>query len=77
VYPPSEHDWRTGNKGQEKAEVLNNIFASAFTGSLLFHISRVDGSQHREWESKVPHTVCQAQVQDHLRNLNTEVYGTC
>ncbi|KFM04153.1 hypothetical protein AS27_10717, partial [Aptenodytes forsteri] len=47
---------------KEKAEVLNNIFASVFTGNLSSHTSRVDGPQGREWGSKVPPTVGQDQV---------------
>ena len=55
---------------EEKAEVLNNIFASVFTGNLSSHTSRVDGLQDRDWGSKVPPTVRGDQVHDHLRNLN-------
>jgi len=56
---------------EEKAEVLNNSFASVLTGHLSSHTSRVDGSQGRDWGSKVPLTVREEQVWDHLRNLNT------
>ena len=55
---------------EEKAEVLNNFFASVFTGNLSSHTSRVDGPQGRDWGSKVPPTVREDQVRDHLRNLN-------
>jgi len=53
---------------KEKDVVLNNLFA--FTGNLSFHTSRVDELQGRDWGSKVPPTVTQDQVHDHLRNLN-------
>ena len=55
---------------QEKAEVLNHFFASVFTGNLSSHTSRVDALQDRDWGSKVPPTVREAQVCDHLKNLN-------
>ncbi|KFW69345.1 hypothetical protein AS28_06177, partial [Pygoscelis adeliae] len=47
---------------EEKAEVLNNFFASVFTGNLSSHTSRVDGPQDRDWGSKVPPTVREDQV---------------
>ena len=55
---------------KEKAEVLNNFFVSVFTGNLSSHTSRVDGLQDRDWGSKIPPTVREDQVRDHLRNLN-------
>jgi len=55
---------------EEKAEVLNNIFASVFNGGLSSHTSRVEGPQDRESGSKVPPTVREDQVLDHLGNLN-------
>jgi len=54
----------------EKAEVLNNCFASVFTGNLSSHTSQVEGPQDEDWGSKVPPTVREDQVCDHLRNLN-------
>ncbi|KAK4807155.1 hypothetical protein QYF61_024275 [Mycteria americana] len=45
----------------EKAEVLNNFFASVFN---------VPESQGRHWGNEVPPIVGEDQVRDHLRNLN-------
>jgi len=55
---------------KKKAEVLNNFFASVFTGNLSSHTSRVDALQDRDWGSKAPPTLREDQVHDHLRNLN-------
>jgi len=38
--------------GEEKAEILHNIFASVFTGSLSPHPTAVDGPQDRDQRSK-------------------------
>jgi len=70
VYPPDEYDWQTGNYGQEKAEVLNRFFSSVFTSNLSSHTTPVDEVQDVDWGSKVPPTVEEDQVRDHLRNLN-------
>ncbi|PKU46895.1 rna-directed dna polymerase from mobile element hypothetical protein [Limosa lapponica baueri] len=58
----------------EKAEVLNNFSALVFTGNLSSHISRVDGPHDRDWGRKVPLTVREDQVHDHLRNLNIQKF---
>ncbi|KAK4829833.1 hypothetical protein QYF61_006843 [Mycteria americana] len=42
---------------EEKAEVLNNIFASVFTGNLASHTSREDVLQDGDSGSNVPPTV--------------------
>ena len=55
---------------EEKAEVLDNIFASVFNGNLSSHASQVDGLQGRDWGSKVLPTVREDQVHDHLRNMS-------
>jgi len=41
---------------EEKAEVLDNIFASVFTGNFSSYTSQVDGPQGRDWQSEVPPT---------------------
>ncbi|GAB0203994.1 mitochondrial enolase superfamily member 1 [Grus japonensis] len=51
----------------EKAEVLNDFFASVFTGKSLSHTAQV--TEGRDWENAEPPTVREDQVQDHLRNL--------
>ena len=55
---------------EEKAKVLNNIFASVLTGNVSSYTSQVDGQQGKDWGSKVPPTVREDQVHDHLRSLN-------
>ncbi|PKU41309.1 rna-directed dna polymerase from mobile element jockey-like [Limosa lapponica baueri] len=52
----------TTDKG--KAEVLNNIFDSVFTGNLSPHTSQVDELQDGDWGSKVPPTIREDQ-EDH------------
>ncbi|GAB0181989.1 mitochondrial enolase superfamily member 1 [Grus japonensis] len=44
----------------EKAEVLNNFFASAFTGKCLSHTAQV--TEGRDWEDAEPPTVGEDQV---------------
>ncbi|GAB0209341.1 mitochondrial enolase superfamily member 1 [Grus japonensis] len=51
----------------EKAEVLNDFFASVFTGKSLSHTAQV--TEGRDWENAEPPTVGEDQVRDHLRNL--------
>ncbi|GAB0180169.1 mitochondrial enolase superfamily member 1 [Grus japonensis] len=51
----------------EKAEVLNDFFASVFNGKCLSHTAQV--AEGRDWENAEPPTVGEDQVQDHLRNL--------
>ena len=53
---------------KEKSEVLNTIIFLVFSGNLFSHTSQVDGPQGRDWGSKVPPTVREDQVQDHLGN---------
>ncbi|PKU36536.1 rna-directed dna polymerase from mobile element jockey- hypothetical protein [Limosa lapponica baueri] len=53
----------------EKAEVLNDFFASVFTGKGSNHTAQVAEGKGRDWENEEPPTVGEDQVQDHLRNL--------
>lgn len=39
---------------KERAEVLNNFFASVFNNNLSFHASGVDGQRDGDWGSKFP-----------------------
>lgn len=55
---------------EEKAEVLNNSFASVFTGNPSSHKSWLDAHQDGDWENKVPPTLSEDQVIDHLNKLN-------
>ncbi|GAB0188303.1 mitochondrial enolase superfamily member 1 [Grus japonensis] len=51
----------------EKAEVLNDFFASVFTGKCLSHTAQV--AEGRDWENAEPPTVGEDQVRKYLRNL--------
>ncbi|GAB0188947.1 mitochondrial enolase superfamily member 1 [Grus japonensis] len=51
----------------EKAEVLNDFFASVFTGKCLSHTAQV--TEGRDWENAEPPTVGEDQVPEYLRNL--------
>jgi len=53
----------------EKAEVLNNIFASVFTSKRFSHTAQVTEGKGRDWENEVLPTEGDDHVQDHLRNL--------
>jgi len=58
------------SEDKEKAEVLNNFFSSVFTVKISPPPSPVDGPQDGDQGGKVPPTVREDQVSDHLRNLN-------
>ncbi|GAB0206304.1 hypothetical protein GRJ2_003096000 [Grus japonensis] len=51
----------------EKAEVLNDFFASVFTGKCSSHTAQV--TEGRDWENEESPTVGEDQVRDYLRNL--------
>ncbi|GAB0196058.1 mitochondrial enolase superfamily member 1 [Grus japonensis] len=51
----------------EKAEILNNFFASVFTGKSLSHTAQ--GTEGRDWENAEWPTVGEDQVRKYLRNL--------
>ncbi|GAB0204248.1 mitochondrial enolase superfamily member 1 [Grus japonensis] len=53
----------------EKAEVVNDFFASVFTGKCSSHTAQVTEGKGRDWENEEPPTVGEDEVQDHLRNL--------
>jgi len=55
---------------EKKAEVLNNIFASVFTGSLSSCSSPLDGLQDGDQRGTAPPIVKEDRVQDYLRNMN-------
>ncbi|GAB0177963.1 mitochondrial enolase superfamily member 1 [Grus japonensis] len=51
----------------EKAEVLNDFFASVFNGKCLSHTAQV--TEGRDWENAEPPTVGEDRVREYLRNL--------
>ncbi|GAB0206583.1 mitochondrial enolase superfamily member 1 [Grus japonensis] len=51
----------------EKAEVLNDFFASVFTSKCLSHTAQI--TEGRDWENEEPPTVGEDQVSEYLRNL--------
>ena len=56
-------------RDMEKAEVLNDFFASVFTSKGSSHTSQLAENKDKNWEKKDLPTVREDQVQDHLKNL--------
>jgi len=54
----------------DKLVTIDEEKGSLFTGNLSSHTSQVNGLQGGDWRSKVPPTLREDQVCDHLRNLN-------
>ncbi|GAB0189925.1 mitochondrial enolase superfamily member 1 [Grus japonensis] len=53
----------------EKAEVLNDIFASVFTSKCSSHTVQVTEGKGRDWEREKLPTAGEDEVRDCLRNL--------
>ncbi|GAB0197899.1 mitochondrial enolase superfamily member 1 [Grus japonensis] len=59
------------SQAMEKAEVLNDFFASVFTGKCLSHTAQV--TEGRDWENAELPTVGEDQVREYLRNLKVHM----
>lgn len=70
VCPPIINAGKLVILDRDKVELLNNFLVSVFNGNLSSHTSPVAELQNRVWGRKVLPTVQEAQVHDHLRNLN-------
>jgi len=72
AYPPMNKNGYLVSTDKAEAEVLNNFFASVFTGNLSPRPSLVDRPQDGDQGGKAPPAVKEDQVPDHLRNLNIQ-----
>jgi len=72
VPPLMSETGKLATADEEKAEVLNNFFASVFTGNLSPHPSQFDEWHKGHQEGKIPRAVSEDQVQDLLRNINIQ-----
>ena len=53
----------------EKAEVLNEFFASVLSGKCSSYTTQVTEGKGGDWENEEPPSVVEGQVRDQLRNL--------
>ncbi|GAB0181828.1 mitochondrial enolase superfamily member 1 [Grus japonensis] len=69
VGPLQKENGELVTQDMEKAEVLNDFFASVFTDKCSSHTTQVAEGKGRDWENAEPPTVGEDQVRDHRRNL--------
>ena len=67
--PSPEGNWRPGQKGKQKNEVLSAFLASVFTSKGSSHITQDAESNGKNLEKEDLPALSEDQVQDHLKNL--------